>query len=329
MIRIAILGCGSIGTRHIGNLLSLGISDLLVFDPDLEKRDRVEACFGVQSCPDLNTVWESEPDAVLITTPPNLHLELAKSAAEHGCHYFVEKPLAVRMEGLDELIEMSKARELITMVGCNMRFHFGPSTIKRLISEGAIGRIISASLDAGQYMPDWHPDQDYRRRYSAQSAMGGGVILDGIHELDYARWLFGEVIEVFCHGGKLSNLEIDVEDSANILMLFETGFSAMVHIDYVQRSYSRTCKVIGEEGTVAWDINGTLECYSSRTGQWEVWEPPKDYTINDMYVEELRHFLSCLDQHKPTVCDVEDAAKVTRLALAARESMERGKKVLL
>tara|TARA_B100001123_G_scaffold450565_1_gene622015 strand:- start:1370 stop:2359 length:990 start_codon:yes stop_codon:yes gene_type:complete len=329
MTRVAVVGCGSIGTRHIGNLLSLGVSDIIALDPDSGRRDCIHQQFGVKTCEDEEMVWNYRPDVVLITTPPKLHLELAISAARHGCHFFVEKPLSDRVEGLDELVEICQSRSLITMVGCNMRFHFGPSNVKRLVSEGVIGRPISASLDAGQYMPDWHPDQDYRKRYSAQSRLGGGVILDGIHELDYARWLFGEVAEIFCHGGKLSRLEIDVEDSANILMIFKTGISAMVHIDYIQRFYSRSCKVIGEEGTISWDIHGALKFFTAKTGKWEVVEPPAKYTINDMYVEEMRHFLSCVEQDEATISGVEDASKVTRMALAARKSMLNREKVLL
>lgn len=326
---VLIIGCGSIGMRHMRNLKSLGIDDLVVFDSLAERRERAQEECGARPFDTIESALNSGPDIVFVTTPTHLHLSIALQAAQAGCHLFIEKPLSHTEDGLNELIEIVEQNDLVTMVGCNMRFHYAPSTMKRLLNEGAIGKIISATLDAGQYMPDWHPNQDYRQRYSARRSMGGGVVFDGIHEIDYARWLFGEVSEVFCYGGQLSSLEIDVEDSVNILMKFEAGFSAMMHLDYIQRAYARSCKVIGEEGTIVWDITTQLRWFSAKTKQWRVIDPPENYTINDMYVEELRHYLDCVAQGKKTSLDVEEAARVTRLALAIKQSMNSGQKVLI
>jgi len=329
VMRVLVIGCGSIGMRHMRNLKSLGIDDLMAFDTVADRRERAQQECSARPFDSFDAALRSGADVAFVTTPTHLHVPIALQAARAGCHLFIEKPLSHTLEGVDELLEVVKAKSLVSLVGCNMRFHHGPATIKRLLDNGAIGRIISATLDAGQYMPDWHPGLDYRQRYSAHRSMGGGVVLDGIHEVDYARWLFGEVTEVFCYGGKLSDLDIDVEDSANILMKFEAGFSAMIHIDYIQRAYARSCKVIGEEGTIVWDITAQLRWFSVRTKQWNVIEPPENYTINDMYLEELRHYLDCVEQGEKTVLDVEEAAHVTLMALAIKQSMDTGQRVLL
>lgn len=326
-MRVLVIGCGSVGMRHMRNLRKLGVTDVTVVDTAADRRERAQQECDARPFDSLDAALESGADVALVTTPTHLHVPIAMQAARAGCNLFIEKPLSHTEEGLDELIDEVRRHRLVTMVACNMRFHHGPATIKRLLDKGAIGKVISASLEFGQYLPDWIPDLDYRQRYSAHSSMGGGIVLDSIHEIDYARWLFGEVTEVFCYGGKLSYLDIDTEDSANILMKFEAGFSAMVHVDYIQRDYARSCKVVGEEGTILWDIGASLRWLSTRTKKWSVIEPPESYNINEMYMEELRHYLDCVEQGKKTALDVEEAARVTRLALAIKQSMNTGQKV--
>ena len=328
MARVLVVGFGSIGRRHCDNLATLGVRRVEVCDTDPQKRDEATKR-GVRTFARLEEALASRPEVVFVTTPPSAHVPIAVAAAEAGCHLFIEKPLAHTEERLDELVRLVTQNKLVTMVGCNMRFHFGPSTIKRLLVDGAIGTIISAHLDAGMYLPDWHPELDYRQAYSARRALGGGVLLDGIHEIDYARWLFGEVREVFCHGGRLSHLEIDTEDSANIVMMMEAGFSVVTHLDYVQRAYARSCKVIGEEGTIHWDIASDVRWFSARTNTWSVIPQPAPHSINDMYLEELRHFLQCVDRVEQPVLNIEEAVRVTRVTLAIKQSMETGQKVVV
>jgi predicted dehydrogenase len=250
---------------------------------------------------------------------------MATEAAKRGCHLFIEKPLGDGMSGVAELLKEIKQHGLVTLVGCNMRFHHGPATIKDLLAENAIGQIISAHLDAGQYLPDWHPWEDYRQLYAANASMGGGVVLDGIHEIDYARWLFGEIDTIYAQGGKLSSLEIDTEETVDILMKTAAGHSVSIHMDYVQRMLSRTCKIIGEEGTISWDINqGEVRLFKAADKEWHSYPNPPDYDINQMYVDELAHFLRCIDGQELPILDVADAARVLEITLAAKESMLSG-----
>ena len=329
MARYLIVGCGSIGTRHLLNLRTLGVSEISVCDSDPQRCAQATERHGVHTFSRLEDALQNQPDVVFVTTPPSSHMAIALAAAHAGCHLFIEKPLSHTEEGLEELADVVRRARLVTMVGCNMRFHHGPATIKRLLEQEAIGTIISASLDAGMYLPDWHPDQDYRRAYSASCSLGGGVILDGIHEIDYARWLFGEITEVFCQGGRFSHLDIETEDSANILMTVRSGFSVAIHIDYVQRAYARSCKVIGEEGTIVWEIAGPVRWFSARTKSWQTVPQPEAYAINEMYIEELRHFLNCVEHPATSALDIAEGIRVTRLALAIKRSMETREKVVV
>lgn len=324
-MRIVVVGFGSIGKRHLENLRALGVRELLVTDLDPARRAEAKQR-GAAAFDALPEALHARPDAVIVATPPASHVSIALAAAEAGSALFIEKPLSDTLTGVRRLLRLIDHRQLVSLVGCNMLFHHGPATIKRLLDEGRIGKPLTALIDAGQYLPDWHPSEDYRRGYSARRALGGGVVLDGIHELDYACWLFGTPRRVFAMGGQVSGLEIDTEDCANILMEFQTGVVAHVHLDYLQRVYGRTCKVIGEHGTVLWDMtDGAVRWYAASTARWTELPPREGYTVNQMYLDEMAHFLNCLRGTEHPLQDVEQAARTLRVALAAKQSMTTGR----
>lgn len=319
--RFLVIGCGSIGKRHIENLRRLGARDIIAFDTQAARAAEVAAQYGIASADSLTAAWEARPDVCLITAPTSLHLTLALEAAEQGCHLFIEKPLSHNWQGVEELRAVVERRRLITLVGCNLRFHPGLREIKRLLAANAVGRVIAARVEAGQYLPDWHPWEDYRRGYSARRDLGGGVILDAIHEIDYLSWLFGPVADAVCLAGKLSRLEIDTEDTAAMLLRFNNGIIGEVHLDYLQRVYRKTCQIIGDEGTIHWDFSaGQVRWYSARTRQWQLYENPVGWELNQMYIDEMNHFLACLAGEAKPEADVSAAAQVLRIALAAKRS---------
>lgn len=326
---LVVVGCGSIGQRHIRNLLALGVRRIIAVDPRQERRDAVSAEFKIEAVDALDRAWAASPDAALIATPTSLHVPLALEAAQHHCHLFIEKPLSDRLDALvDRLLATVRDHHLVTLVGCNLRFHPGLVKVKQLLDEGAIGRIVAARVEVGQYLPDWHPWEDYRQGYSARRELGGGVILDAIHELDYIQWLLGEVREVSCFAGRLSRLEIDTEDTAAILLRFAGGTIGEVHLDYVQRAYSRACHLIGEEGTIRWDYTaGEVRCFLATTGTWQTYPNLAGWGPNQMYLEEMRHFLRCLAGEQQPLVDVAEGARVLALAVAAKTAAETGQVV--
>ena len=317
------VGCGSIGKRHIRNLLALSVRNILAYDSNPVRSYEVREEFGVETLNNLESAWEQNPYGAFITTPTSLHIPIAIQAAEYGCHLFIVKPLSHTFEGVKKLLALIEEKQLISLVGCNMRFHPGLQKVKELIEEKTLGNMVAARVESGQYLPDWHPMEDYRKNYSARRDLGGGIILDAIHELDYIRWLLGEVRSVSCFAGKLSHLEIETEDTAEIILRFSNGAIGEVHVDYVQRAYSRTSQFIGDEGTIRWDYSqGTVRYYSSASDRWMEFENPKDWVANQMYVDELSHFLCCLEGRVQPEQDVSEGAKVLAVALAAKSSAQ-------
>ncbi|MCA9587268.1 MAG: Gfo/Idh/MocA family oxidoreductase [Myxococcales bacterium] len=327
-LRFLVIGCGSIGKRHIRNLLALGHTAVTAFDTAPDRRAEAEA-LGVATATDLDAHFRAASGdhtyAALVTTPTRLHVPVALRAAEAGHHLFIEKPVCdVGGPELARLEARVAERDLVSLVGCNLRFHPGLCTAKALLSERAIGRVASIRAEFGQYLPDWHPWEDYRKGYSARKDLGGGVVLDAIHELDYVRWLMGDVTEVAALAGHQSHIEIDTEDTASILMRFASGAFGEVHLDYVQRTYTRSCHIIGDEGTIAWDFGakGDVRVFTAATKAWETRPGPAGWEANTMYVDELRHFVACLRREATPEQDVAEARRVLDVALAVKRSAD-------
>lgn len=306
--------------------MALKAGQILAFDVRPECRQEVESEFRVETFTDLRAAWQRDPNVVLIAVPTSLHVAFALEAAEHGCDMFIEKPLSDRLEGMERLRDMVREQSLVTLVGCNMRFHPGILHVKTLIEKGAIGNIVAARVEVGHHLPDWHPGEDYRFSYSAKKELGGGVILDSIHEIDYIRWMLGEVTDVACFAGKLSGLEIETEDVAAILLRFASGAIGEIHLDYVQRTYSRACEIIGEEGTIRWDYGAReVRLYRANTREWQAFANPAGWEPNQMYVDEMQHFLRCLSREEKSMLDIFEATRVLEVALLAKASAETGK----
>jgi predicted dehydrogenase len=322
--RFLVVGCGSIGQRHIKNLIALGADHVIAFDSRSARREEVAANLEVVTVDALEAAWAMRPEVCVIAAPSSLHIPLAWEAARRGCHLFIEKPLSHTWDGVQDLLDCVQEHGLTTLVGCNLRFHPGLRVVRKFLTDRTIGRIIAARVEVGQYLPDWHPEEDYRQGYSARRELGGGIILDAIHEIDYSRWLLGEVTSAVCMADKLSQLEIDTEDTAALLLRFASGAVGEIHLDYIQRSYSRTCQIIGEEGTIHWDYAaGQVRHYSAQSKSWEVHSNPDNWQPNQMYLDEMRHFLACLAGEEQPELNVNEAAKVLRIALAAKESSQR------
>lgn len=327
--RILVIGCGSIGKRHLGNLAALGAGELLAFDERPDRRQEARSQFGIETPERLEEAWARRPDAAIIAVPTSLHVPLAVDAASHGCHLFIEKPLSHTLDGVDRLLDIVRERRLVTLVGCNLRFHPGLQKVKALLQDRAAGRVVAARVAAGQWLPDWHPEEDYRRGYSATRALGGGIILDAIHELDYIRWLLGDVETVACFAGKLSRLEIETEDTAAILLRFAGGTLGEVHLDYVQRAYHRTCQIIGDAGTIHWDYAGDVRWFSAAAREWRAFPPPVGWEWPQMYVDEMRHCLRCWAGEERPALDAAEGRRVLEVAVAAKESAQSGRIVSL
>ncbi|MFI5127138.1 MAG: Gfo/Idh/MocA family protein [Candidatus Acidiferrales bacterium] len=320
-MKILVIGCGSIGRRHAQNLRELGVDDLVLYDADRDRSKSVARDLQVRWVRTLDRAYEEQPDATLICVPTSLHLEVATEALRHDCHLFIEKPISHSMAGVDEFLEEVEDRKRVLLVGYTFRFDPLVETVREWVAERRVGRVVSARFHFGSYLPARHPWEDYRVGYGAQNNLGGGVILDAIHELDLALWMFGEPETIYCAGGKFSDLEIDVEDVAEILLRYPDKIVS-IHLDSVQRAPERFCEITGTRGQIRADLFArTLRYFDGETCAGQ---SGGDYcAIDEIYKHEMRHFLDCLDGRATPAVDGKTAAQSLELAEDVRKSMER------
>jgi predicted dehydrogenase len=330
-MRFIVLGAGSISQRHIRNLCGLGHEIVAVHDPAPTRLAEVRRLTSIK----LLTVSEADAlkqdaDAVLICSPTIFHVQQARAAINQGLHVFIEKPVSNTLEDTETLVTEANSGKRVVLIGCNLRFSPSLLLAKQLMNDGRIGRPLSVRAQCGYYLPHWRPDTDYREGYGARQEAGGGIILDCIHEFDYLRWLFGEADEVFCYAGKTSTLEIDVEDNADILLRFVSGTAGNLHLDYLQRTYRRSCEIIGEDGVILWDyITGKVSLYGKRDRHLEVFPENINTELNQMFIDEMAHFVACIEHGEPPALDAAGGRAVLQTALAAKTSAARKEVVTL
>lgn len=339
-MRVLFCGLGGIGQRHLRNLRSLVGADRLevhafrVLGRSLKLRDDLSVetdaslveDYAIHEHADLDEALATRPEVAFVCNPTNLHVPVALTAARAGCHVFIEKPVSSSLDGLDELTATLQEKQRIGYVGFHFRFHPALIRLKALLREGWLGRIIAVNAEIGEHLPDWHRYEDYRTMYAARAELGGGVILTQIHEMDLIYWLFGLPESVYCVGGRLSGLEIDVEDTASSLMQFSGAvgqFPIMLHQDYVQRPPVRTFKVVGDRGIAHVDlIRHDMTVYDAVGRQAERWENPA-FERNDMFRDQMKHFLACIAGTERPAVSVSDGIQSLKLALATKESLDR------
>lgn len=340
-MKILMIGLGGIGQRHVRNLRALlgDSAEILawrvrrlshVVTPTLQSdqsRD-VERVYGIRVLDTLEAALAEQPQAAFICNPSSLHVAPALACVRAGCDLFLEKPVSHNLDGLAELQQAAGENQRVVMVGYQLRFHPCFLALQRIVREGHLGSLLAVRAAVGEYLPGWHPYEDYRGMYASRAALGGGVIVTQIHEFDYLYALFGVPRCLFSLSGHWSHLEIDVEDAASTLMQFQfDGRPLPVHLqqDYLQRPPSRTCEIIGDRGKAIMDLpflsvtrygeDGTI----AESAQW------KDFDRNQLFLDELRHFLDCLETRRKPVVDLNDGIWSLRMALAARESMATGR----
>ena len=344
-MRILIVGLGAIGQRHVRNLRGMlvrrvellaarsrGLTHVLSDTLTVEAADGLCEKYDIRAFDTLEEALANKPDAAFVCNPTSLHIGTSLAIARAGCHLFIEKPLAHEFAGAEELTDIVERQGLVATVGYQWRSHPCLTTTYALLQSEAIGRVLAVRAEMGEYLPDWHTYEDYRRTYSARRDLGGGTLLSQIHEMDYLYWFFGLPEKIFTLGGHLSSLDIDVEDVTSTLMQFEqNGFRFPVHLhqDYVQRPASRTCQIIGDRGRIEVDLLGLTVTSYDASGRMARSEEFRGFQRNQLFVEETRRFLACIENGEPPAVTVRDGVQSLRMALAAKESLQTGSVVSL
>ena len=307
---ILIAGFGSIGRRHLRNLRALGHKNFVLFRTGKSSLPDDEIADIPQEF-DLDKALAHKPIATIVSNPTALHMHVALAAARAGSHLFIEKPISHNLDGIEELRKLVRKKNLIVQVGFQFRFHPGLLKIKRELAKNKIGKVVSVQAHWGEYLPAWHPWEDYRKSYSAKTQLGGGVLLTLCHPFDYLRFLLGEAESVLATKRRENGLKIDVEDTADILLSYKSGAVGNVHLDYWQKPPAHYIRIVGENGIIQLDF---MKSQNER---------------NLMFVSEMKQFISCIKSGKQPQCSLDDGIQTLRIILAAKQSAKEKRLIKL
>jgi len=324
--RVLVVGLGSIGRRHARLIRQAGpgvkIAALRRAGSSPDGEELVDLVFHSLE----EAILQFRPQAAVIANPATRHLETALTLAGAGVHLLVEKPLAANAAGVAELIALGAAQQVVLATGYNLRFSASLQEFRNQLCRA--GQMISVRAEVGQYLPGWRPDADYRQAVSASGALGGGALLELSHEFDYLQWIFGDVTSVCASVDRQSALEIDVEDTAHIVMGMKTQtadgapLKIRLDLDLYRHDTTRTCVAIGSEGSLRWNgIAGTVEFFAPGAATWEQMFEHKTQR-DETYQLQWEHFRACIRTGSMPAADGNAGLKVLKLIDAARKSSE-------
>ena len=333
-MKFLICGIGSIGQRHFRNLIALGheaaffrsgssnsyhqsfLDTFLNIEREKEQNIRMFYRFA-------DALSDFRPDAVIVANPNSEHTTMVLQSVRAGLHVFVEKPLSHSMKGISEIETVTVNKNLTVMVGYNLRFHPLLEKMKALSDTGAIGKIISAHVEVGESIEDWHPWEDYRKTYAPYKKSGGGVVLCFSHDIDYLYWFLGYPKKIIALGGKHTPLEGDAEDMIKSVLEFEGGVIASLHLDYWQRPPRRVFELVGTQGTLIWDYYAkTLTLlFRAQKKQTEIIGVPVDFDRNDMFIDEMKDFIESIEKGREPAITLRDGMGVLQIALALKRKI--------
>lgn len=327
--KILIIGGGSIGQRHLKNLRTLGVEELAILDSDAVKLKEIEKQFSVKTFSNLTLALKERWSAVFICSPSSTHLKIALTVAKQEIPMFIEKPLSHNLQNLSELRKAVKNIKPV-MVGYNVDFHPQFKKVQNIIKRKTLGKVLGIRAEFGYYLPDWRGESDYSKTYSARKELGGGILLDDIHEINLVYNLFGPIKKVFGVTARVGGLKINTEDYVESILWFENGLIGQIHMDYLQRDYSRSLKVIGEKGSLMWNLGeGKIDLQKAVVGQRETIDKIARFDWNETYLNEAKEFLKCLKSRKNPLSDFQRGFETLKIAVSIKESSVKNKAVFL
>lgn len=340
-MKVLLISLGSIGKRHLKNTrVLLPEAEIAVFRQkntgDKEIPNGADKVFF-----DLADCLEFEPNAIIISSPASYHIDNIKPFLNLNCSIFIEKPLSNTSDNLDKFCQLVKESNNFVMTGYVLRFHPALHKIKSLIKSNELGKVLQANVQVGQYLPDWRPNSDYREGVSGKSSLGGGALLELSHEIDYSQWLFGEPDNIYCCASKLSDLEIDVEDSAHMFLQYgkkDLEKIVTVQLDFLQRVPQMSVQIVGTNATLKSNlINETITLYTQDNPNGKNINFKQSIDGNEIYLKQFDFFFKKAFANYKNVytesvnfndwVDIDSAAKVINLVDLLKQSNKLGKKL--
>jgi hypothetical protein len=320
-MHILLVGTGSIGRRHAANLRSLVPDVQFSLFREGGREDDFSRQIGAQIGVTLEACLARRPDAVVVANPPTFHLRAMLDILSAGVPFYLEKPVVTDQTSWLALNRCIERLSVLppNIVGCNLRFLRSLELFRDIVTSGSLGKCVRATFQAGQWLPDWRPDRDYRHTYSAHKKLGGGVLCDLVHEIDAVRWILGEFDAAHCVAGQFSSLEINSDDVAAAILCRPGGPLVQIGLDYVSRRPVREYRVVGEEGTAVWDLARRELRLETQSAELVVTNDAMHFDVAGTYLQAMREFLNAVRLGTVTRYPLSEAMKSTALMLKLKE----------
>lgn len=320
-MNILIIGTGSIGMRHLQNCLTLNSNSLIsVVSRSKTEIQNIKSILIYKNIEDAFAKNQFY-DAVIVATPTNLHIENCVQLINLGIKkIYLEKPISNKIDGVFELIELIKKQSVLVFVGFDMRFDLGLNKVIQLLNDITIGNLISFQAEVGQYLPDWRPETDYKTGMSAKIALGGGVMLDLVHEFDYLIWILGPFKNIFGLNKKVPTLEIETEAISVNIIETQTGIIGVLSMDYLQKKLCRRVKFIGDNGIIEWDyVTSQVKWNTKKNQDWNTFSY-NHIERNDRFITILEAFFDATASNiDPRLTILSDGVASLEAVLKAKE----------
>jgi len=327
-----VVGLGSMGKRRIRNLQFLKNDDIIGFDLREDRCSEASEKYKIKTFSAIEDAISQKPIAMVISTPPNLHMKYAKIAIANNIHFFTEA--SVIQDEMKEVIDQLEKIEIIGLPSCTMRYHPIIKKIKSLLEKNTIGKPLSFLYHSGQYLPDWHPWEDYRKYYVSKRETGACREIVPF-ELVWITDLFGKINAVSAIKAKVSNLEVDIDDIYNILLDFESGLQASMTVDVIARFPYRQLKILGEDGVIFADWSERIVRYYTKDEGWrdnriEDGQIEKNYIHGEgPYIEEMRTFLNTIKKENSTPYTFAEDFKILKILESIEKSSDDGNRQII
>ena len=310
--RAIVVGLGNMSLRHRRNLKLLFPDIYVIAISASGKIVNKTVEFSDQVSSSVEEAIQDGADMAIVASPAPFHAEHARLFMHAGIPILVEKPVTSNSHDAYKLIEVYKETGTPVAVGYCLRYMPSSVQIKELLCQNIIGNIYNVFVDIGQYLPDWRPSKDYRHSVTAKKSLGGGVLLELSHEIDYIQWLIGSMKVHYAQLRSSSELNLEVEELADIVLVSHTGTVCNVHLDLLQKKASRTCSFIGEKGRLDWDLRSNTITLHAGEGSVVLFAET-DWDSNQMYLSLLTDFLDLVAGRKNSSIDLEQATKTVEL----------------
>lgn len=312
MKTVVVIGLGAIAARHRKNIKQL-FPEAKIFAVSASGRALAQPIDDAEAILlNLDEIIPLLPDFVIIASPSSLHAKHAITLINANIPVLVEKPIAATTDQADVLLAVSMQNHTPVAIGYCLRFMPAALTLKRIVESNLIGDIYHCTCNVGQYLPDWRPNKDYQTTVSANAELGGGVLLELSHELDYLQWLLGDLQfeHAILRGSK--DLHLDVEEIADITLSTVSGTICQLHMDFLQHVPQRKCQLIGHKGRVEWDLVQNTVTVFNHCGIEVIYSDPT-WDRNLMYVDMLKSFMTEINNQSHDNLSVLQAAKTIAL----------------